>query len=87
MASKFCINYQLKLYLFTSEVGLIAGVATYLKTIAPGLKSLASSGGANAMGIKSQQRQLVKLSKVDGFADGVAVKGWFELLSALSTMC
>lgn len=55
--------------------GLIAGVATYLKTIAPRIKIIGvEPSGANAMAQSLNRGELVKLSKVDGFADGVAVK-------------
>jgi len=55
--------------------GLIAGVATYLKTIAPKIKIIGvEPSGANAMAQSLDRGKLVKLSKVDGFADGVAVK-------------
>ena len=55
--------------------GLIAGVATYLKTIAPKIKIIGvEPSGANAMAQSLDRGELVKLSKVDGFADGVAVK-------------
>jgi threonine dehydratase len=54
---------------------LIAGVATYLKTIAPKIKIIGvEPSGANAMAQSLDRGELVKLSKVDGFADGVAVK-------------
>jgi threonine dehydratase len=55
--------------------GLIAGVATYLKTISPKIKIIGvEPTGANAMAQSLDRGEIIRLSKVDGFADGVAVK-------------
>ncbi|DBA83534.1 hypothetical protein WJX79_001038 [Trebouxia sp. C0005] len=55
--------------------GLIAGIAAYVKALKPEVKIIGvEPSGANAMAISLQKGQRVTLSKVDAFADGVAVK-------------
>lgn len=55
--------------------GLIAGIGTYVKLLAPHVKIIGvEPSGANAMAMSLAKGQRVTLSKVDGFADGVAVK-------------
>lgn len=55
--------------------GLIAGIAAYVKALKPDVKIIGvEPSGANAMAISLQQGKRVTLSKVDAFADGVAVK-------------
>lgn len=55
--------------------GLIAGVAAYLKALKPDIKVFGvEPSGANAMTISLAKGERVVLSKVDAFADGVAVK-------------
>ena len=55
--------------------GLAAGMAAYIKAIRPEVKVIGvEPAGANAMAISLSRGEIVKLSKVDGFADGVAVR-------------
>ena len=55
--------------------GLIAGIAAYVKCVRPEVLVIGvEPAGANAMAISLQRGHRVTLSKVDGFADGVAVK-------------
>ena len=55
--------------------GLAAGMAAYIKAIRPEIKVIGvEPAGANAMTISLARGKIVKLSKVDGFADGVAVR-------------
>lgn len=55
--------------------GLVAGVAAYIKAIKPRIKVIGvEPTGANAMTQSLHRGQRVTLSKVDAFADGVAVK-------------
>jgi threonine dehydratase len=55
--------------------GLIAGVATYVKALRPEVKMIGvEPTGANCMAQSLQAGRRVTLSKVDAFADGVAVK-------------
>ncbi|KAL3161440.1 hypothetical protein ABBQ32_010326 [Trebouxia sp. C0010 RCD-2024] len=55
--------------------GLIAGIAAYVKALQPDVKVIGvEPSGANAMAISLHRGQRVTLSKVDAFADGVAVK-------------
>lgn len=55
--------------------GLAAGVAAYVKALKPGIKVFGvEPAGANAMAQSLARGRRVTLSKVDGFADGVAVK-------------
>lgn len=55
--------------------GLAAGMVAYIKAIRPEIKVIGvEPAGANAMTISLARGKIVKLSKVDGFADGVAVR-------------
>lgn len=55
--------------------GLIAGIAAYVKCVRPEVLVIGvEPAGANAMAISLQRGHRVTLAKVDGFADGVAVK-------------
>jgi len=55
--------------------GLIAGIAAYVKSIRPDIKVIGvEPEGANAMCQSLYRGEIVRLSKVDGFADGVAVR-------------
>jgi threonine dehydratase len=55
--------------------GLIAGIAAYVKALKPDVKIIgAEPTGANCMAQSLRRGQRVTLSRVDAFADGVAVK-------------
>uniref|UniRef100_A0A7S3QRM5 Threonine dehydratase n=1 Tax=Dunaliella tertiolecta TaxID=3047 RepID=A0A7S3QRM5_DUNTE len=55
--------------------GLIAGVAAYVKALKPHVKVIGvEPSGANAMALSLARGERVALSRVDAFADGVAVK-------------
>jgi threonine dehydratase len=55
--------------------GLIAGIAAYVKRVAPEVKIIGvEPSDANAMALSLHHGQRVMLDKVGGFADGVAVK-------------
>lgn len=55
--------------------GLVAGIASYVKALQPHVKIFGvEPTGANAMAMSLAKGARVTLSKVDGFADGVAVK-------------
>jgi threonine dehydratase len=55
--------------------GLIAGIAAYVKCVRPDVLVIGvEPAGANAMAQSLRAGRRVTLSKVDGFADGVAVK-------------
>ncbi|KAL6777354.1 hypothetical protein ACKKBF_B21200 [Auxenochlorella protothecoides x Auxenochlorella symbiontica] len=55
--------------------GLIAGIAAYVKAVKPGIRVYGvEPAGANAMAQSLARGRRVQLSRVDGFADGVAVK-------------
>jgi threonine dehydratase len=55
--------------------GLIAGIGAYVRALAPHVKLIGvEPAGANAMAMSLAKGARVTLSKVDGFADGVAVK-------------
>lgn len=55
--------------------GLIAGIAAYIKAVCPSIKIIGVEPvGANAMAQSLAQGERVTLSRVDTFADGVAVK-------------
>ncbi|CAI9088745.1 OLC1v1023167C1 [Oldenlandia corymbosa var. corymbosa] len=55
--------------------GLIAGIAAYLKTVAPHIKIIGVEPfDANAMALSLHHGERVALDQVGGFADGVAVK-------------
>ena len=55
--------------------GLIAGIASYIKRLAPEVRIIGvEPAGANAMAQSLQRGRLVELRKVDPFADGVAVR-------------
>jgi hypothetical protein len=55
--------------------GLIAGIAAYLKQLKPHIQIIGvEPTGANAMAQSLERGERVVLSKVDAFADGVAVK-------------
>jgi len=68
--------------------GLAAGIAAYIKAIRPEVKVIGvEPAGANAMALSLARGARVKLSKVDGFADGVAVRepgrDCFEICQAM----
>jgi threonine dehydratase len=55
--------------------GLFAGIAAYVKALRPSVKVIGvEPSGANCMAQSLKHGQRVQLSKVDAFADGVAVK-------------
>ena len=55
--------------------GLAAGVAAYIKSLRPDIKIIGvEPTGSNAMAMSLAQGKRVRLDRVDGFADGVAVK-------------
>lgn len=55
--------------------GLISGIAAYVKSIRPHVKIIGVEPvGANAMAISLHEGRRIRLSQVDAFADGVAVK-------------
>ena len=55
--------------------GLAAGMVAYIKAIRPEIRVIGvEPAGANAMTLSLARGEIVKLSKVDGFADGVAVR-------------
>ena len=55
--------------------GLAAGMAADIKAIRPEIRVIGvEPAGANAMTISLARGKIVKLNKVDGFADGVAVR-------------
>ncbi|XP_016484011.2 threonine dehydratase biosynthetic, chloroplastic-like isoform X1 [Nicotiana tabacum] len=74
------INRQLKenihaVFVPVGGGGLIAGIAAYLKRVAPDIKIIGVEPlDANAMALSLQHGQRVMLDQVGGFADGVAVK-------------
>lgn len=54
---------------------MIAGIAAYVKAVKPGIRVYGvEPAGANAMAQSLARGRRVQLSRVDGFADGVAVK-------------
>lgn len=74
------INRQLKdnihaIFVPVGGGGLIAGIAAYLKRVAPDIKVIGVEPlDANALALSLQHGQRVMLDQVGGFADGVAVK-------------
>lgn len=55
--------------------GLIAGIAAYVKELKPGIKVIGvEPTGANCMAQSLKHGERVQLTRVDAFADGVAVK-------------
>eukprot|EP00955_Chlamydomonas_euryale_P022297 235514-Chlamydomonas_euryale.AAC.1 len=55
--------------------GLIAGIAAYLKALKPSIQVIGvEPTGANAMAQSLMRGERIVLSRVDAFADGVAVK-------------
>lgn len=55
--------------------GLIAGIAAYVKALRPDISIIGVEPvGANCMALSLREGRRVTLSKVDAFADGVAVK-------------
>jgi threonine dehydratase len=55
--------------------GLVAGIAAFIKALKPGIKIIGVEPiGANAMAQSLARGERVTLTKVDAFADGVAVK-------------
>jgi threonine dehydratase len=68
--------------------GLAAGIVAYVKAIRPDVRVIGvEPAGANAMALSLARGEIVKLSKVDGFADGVAVRepgrDCFEIIQAM----
>lgn len=74
------INRQLKdnihaIFVPVGGGGLIAGIAAYLKRVAPDIKIIGVEPlDANALALSLHHGQRVMLDQVGGFADGVAVK-------------
>eukprot|EP00798_Chlamydomonas_sp_ICE-L_P019886 gene19886-26590_t len=55
--------------------GLIAGIGAFLKALKPDIKIIGvEPTGANAMALSLQMGERIALTRVDSFADGVAVK-------------
>lgn len=55
--------------------GLISGVGSYFKAISPGTKVIAvEAQGAPSLSESLKQGKIVRLDKIDSFADGVAVR-------------
>lgn len=55
--------------------GLVAGIAAYVKALRPEVSIIGvEPAGANCMALSLREGRRVTLSKVDAFADGVAVK-------------
>ena len=55
--------------------GLMAGISTYFKTLSPATKIIGvEATGAAAMQASIQKNEVTKLTKIDTFADGIAVK-------------
>lgn len=55
--------------------GLLSGIAAYIKALRPGVRVIGvEPTGANCMALSLKHGERVQLSKVDAFADGVAVK-------------
>lgn len=55
--------------------GLVAGIAAYVKALKPDIKVIGvEPTGSNAMAFSLARGERVQLSRVDAFADGVAVK-------------
>lgn len=55
--------------------GLVAGIAAYVKALRPDVSIIGvEPTGANCMALSLREGRRVTLSKVDAFADGVAVK-------------
>ncbi|KAK4343089.1 hypothetical protein RND71_038905 [Anisodus tanguticus] len=72
------INRQLKdihaVFVAVGGGGLIAGVATYLKKVAPNTEIIeVEPFGASSMTLSLHHGERIKLEHVDNFADGVAV--------------
>jgi threonine dehydratase len=65
--------------------GLIAGIAAYIKALRPDVSIIGvEPSGANCMALSLREGRRVTLSKVDAFADGVAVKSVGMVLPLLS---
>jgi threonine dehydratase len=63
--------------------GLLAGIAAYIKALKPSVKLIGvEPTGANCMAQSLARGQRVQLSRVDPFADGVAVKSVGAVRSA-----
>ena len=55
--------------------GLISGIAAYVKAVRPKMKVIGvEPADANGMALSLHQGYRIRLSQVDAFADGVAVK-------------
>ena len=55
--------------------GLISGVGSYFKTVSPGTQIIAvEASGASALTQSLESGEKVKLTNIDSFADGIAVK-------------
>lgn len=55
--------------------GLISGIASFVKSLRPDVKVIGvEPDGANAMALSLKKGFRIQLSRVDTFADGVAVK-------------
>jgi len=62
-------------YVCTGGGGLVSGIGAYFKTVAPNTKVFAvEPNGAQTLGQALKSGAPTALNKVDGFADGVAVK-------------
>ena len=63
------------IYVCTGGGGLISGIGTWVKSVSPNIKIIAvEPEGAATLQTSLNSGRPVKLDKVDGFADGVAVK-------------
>ena len=63
------------IYVCTGGGGLVSGIGTWVKSVSPNIKIIAvEPEGAATLQTSLKSGRPVKLDKVDGFADGVAVK-------------
>lgn len=63
------------IYIPVGGGGLISGIGTWVKAASPGTKIIAvEPEGAATLGVSLEAGQPTPLNKIDGFADGVAVK-------------
>lgn len=67
--------------------GLIAGIAAYVKALRPEVSIIGvEPSGANCMALSLREGRRVTLSRVDAFADGVAVKSVGQVLDPFSLL-
>lgn len=63
------------IYVCTGGGGLVSGIGTWIKAMSPHTKIIAvEPEGAQTLGVSLKAGKPTPLNKVDGFADGVAVK-------------